>query len=329
MTLPGLARDLGEPCHPRTLRRDLDALAAIGVGVIVDKRHGTTSWRLDEGFRTFPLPVTPTELLALDALGRLSSPLQGTLFADSLTAVLRKIHAASSERTSRAFRELSAGLSIGHRPAKTYGAHTGTVDRLWQALCEGRTVRMTYDSHHSGRVGARNADPYHMRVHDNTLYLLAYCHRRKAVLVFTVDRIRALEATDRRFTLPLYFTPDDYFKDTFGIYQGKKPESVILRFDRKTARWVREKIWHRSQRLTALKGGKIRMHLTIGISPDFVAWVRSFGPDVTVEAPEGLIKRITGDAWTVAGRYEKERVQGFKGKKGSRGSKVQGVQVKH
>ena len=61
VTLSRLADDLDEPCHLRTLRRDLDALSLIGVPVYTEKRNGTTIWRLPDDYRRVPLPVTPTE----------------------------------------------------------------------------------------------------------------------------------------------------------------------------------------------------------------------------------------------------------------------------
>jgi predicted DNA-binding transcriptional regulator YafY len=108
----------------------------------------------------------------------------------------------------------------------------------------------------------------------------------------------------------LFFSPDDYFKHTFGVYQGKKPETVTLRFNRKTARWVGEKHWHASEKVQRSKNGTLRMELTVAITPELVSWVRSFGSDVTVESPPRLITMITNDAWTVVGRYEGGRAKG-------------------
>ncbi len=304
VTLARLADDLDEPCHPRTLRRDLDALTVIGVPVYTEKRNGTTVWLVSDEYRSFPLPVTPTELLALDTMRRLAQPLDGTFVSASLGSVLGKIRSALAPKTREAFAGLSAALSIGHRPTKHLGPHAKTLDALRDAIENNRVVRMTYDSHNAGRITSRKASPYHIRLHDNSLYLVAYCHRRKDVRLFAIDRIKALDVTDERFTPPLFFSPDDYFKHTFGVYQGKRPETVILRFNRKTARWVGEKRWHASEKVQRSKNGTLRMELTVAITPEFISWVRSFGSAVTVEAPPNLIKAIKDDAWTVVGRYE-------------------------
>lgn len=326
VTLARLRDEIDEPCHIRTLRRDLDALTLAGVPVYTEKRNGTTFWRLPDDYRSCPLPVTPTELLALHLASRLTQPLKGTLFDESLAAAVAKIRTAIAPKTREAFAGLSASVSIGHRPTKDLTPHGKTVDALHTAIQDNRVVEMTYDSHNSGRVTSRKANPYHLRLHDNSLYLLAYCYRRKDVRLFAVDRIKALKVRDERFNRPLFFSPDEYFKHTFGVYQGRRPETAVLRFNRKTARWVREKQWHASQRLTFLKNGTLRLTLTVAITPEFVSWVRSFGSEVSIEGPSTLIKAIKDDAWAVLGTYE------FKRSKGSRvqrrgdktGSRVQG-----
>lgn len=45
--------------------------------------------------------------------------------------------------------------------------------------------------------------------------------------------------TDRPFSLPLYFSIQDDFKDAFGVY-GRKPEDVDLIFEKQAPRWVTE-----------------------------------------------------------------------------------------
>jgi predicted DNA-binding transcriptional regulator YafY len=42
------------PKHPRTVRRDIEALAAVGFPLVKERRNGQTRWRLREGFRDIP-----------------------------------------------------------------------------------------------------------------------------------------------------------------------------------------------------------------------------------------------------------------------------------
>jgi predicted DNA-binding transcriptional regulator YafY len=54
------------PRNARTVRRDLEALAAVGFPLVTERHYGQTRWRLTEGFRDIPaLGFSATELMAL------------------------------------------------------------------------------------------------------------------------------------------------------------------------------------------------------------------------------------------------------------------------
>ncbi len=54
------------PRHPRTLRRDLEALEEVGFPLVTESVDGQTRWRLMDGFRRIPaLSFSATEVMAL------------------------------------------------------------------------------------------------------------------------------------------------------------------------------------------------------------------------------------------------------------------------
>ncbi|MPZ76619.1 MAG: transcriptional regulator, partial [Deltaproteobacteria bacterium] len=64
------------PKNSRTIRRDLEALAAGGYPLVVDRVNGRTRWKLMEGFRNIPaLGFSATELMALVFSRNLLKPL--------------------------------------------------------------------------------------------------------------------------------------------------------------------------------------------------------------------------------------------------------------
>ena len=68
LTLEQLAQalDPGSTRHPRTLRRDLAAIEALGCPLVTERVDGRVCWKLLEGFRNIPaLRLSPTELMAL------------------------------------------------------------------------------------------------------------------------------------------------------------------------------------------------------------------------------------------------------------------------
>ena len=56
LTLRGLVESVPEdyPKNARTVRRDLEALEAVGFPIVADRHNGQTRWKLMEGFRDIP-----------------------------------------------------------------------------------------------------------------------------------------------------------------------------------------------------------------------------------------------------------------------------------
>ena len=129
------------------------------------------------------------------------------------------------------------------------------VERLSRAVAEHRTVQMRYYSASRDRVTRREADPYHLWFAAGGLYLIAYCHLPQEARMFAVERIRSLTVTPHAFQLPLAFDVEAYVEDALVVMRGRLVE-VELAFDRATAAWARDRIWHPSQHLVPSRHGR-------------------------------------------------------------------------
>jgi predicted DNA-binding transcriptional regulator YafY len=286
--------------HPRTIRRDLAALEASGYPLVTERVDGQTRWRLLEGFRHLPrLAFTPTELLALELARDLLTPLEGTYLRAALEAALAKVSAALPPEGARLARELKQTVAVSLGPHKSYRTHPETVETLSRAIAECRTVRMRYFSASRGRTTWREVDPYRLWYAASGLYLIAWDHRRQDFRTFAVERIRELALTDRPYQLPLAFDLDAYIRDALVVMRGA-PTRVELLFDRATAAWVRDRLWHPSQRLVPLRDGRLRMALEVADTPELVGWILSFRSGVQVLRPPALRERVQEEARRIA-----------------------------
>jgi predicted DNA-binding transcriptional regulator YafY len=302
-TLQRLASELDDACHERTLRRDLDALGLAGFPIYDQREDGRTFWVLDPDYRRFPVPLTATELFALQCGAEILKPLDGTFLGDSLHTLLQKTRSALTAEQRRYLGLLQRGFSIEVVARKDYQDHRGLVERIKTAVEQCRTVEIRYVPLRTTRPVARRVNPYLLRYQNETLYLIGYDHLRKTERTFAVDRIRSLSMTDRTFNPPLYFSVQDYFKDAFGVFRGK-PEEVELIIEKQAARWVRERRWHDSQKIAPLKGGRIRINFRVAVSPELLTWVLGFGSQVRVIRPESLKKAVQDEAWRLLGKYQ-------------------------
>jgi predicted DNA-binding transcriptional regulator YafY len=281
--------------HPRTVRRDLEAME-LHHPVYAAKRNGRTVWRLVEGYQSVQkLRFSQTELMALVFSRDLLKPLDGTPIKESLDSAFNKATAALSAEAMSYIQRLRGYFSVGIRSHKNYRQYRETIDRLTLAIERNRTVEMRYYSASRDITTRRAVDPYRIWYASGALYLIAYCHKRQDVRMFAVERIRSLTITDRPCQMPLGFDIEEYVQDALVVMRGR-PMDVELVFEPGTAAWVKDREWHASQKFSPMKGGRLKMQLCVADTPELIGWILSFGAGVQVSSPADLRDRVLGEA---------------------------------
>jgi predicted DNA-binding transcriptional regulator YafY len=284
------------PKNDRTVRRDLEALEAVGFPLMTEHHNGQTRWRLIEGFRNIPaLGFSATELMALTFSRKLLQPLQGTEIQSALNSALNKVASALPPQGHEYIRALDALFSIGLGPHKNYQQYKNTVDLITQAIDKARTAQIRYFSASRNTTGRREVDPYRLWYASGGLYLIAYDHLRKDVRMFAVERIRAITLTDHPYQMPLGFDVEEYVQDALMIMRGRRIDVELL-FSKKVAAWVKDKLWHATQETFPMKDGRLRITLKVADTDELVGWILSFGSQVRVIRPESLLVKVKDEA---------------------------------
>jgi predicted DNA-binding transcriptional regulator YafY len=291
------------PKNSRTVRRDLEALEGAGFPLVSERHNGQTRWRLMEGFRDIPaLGFSATELMSLLLSRNLLKPLEGTEIQSSLSSALSKASAALPPQGHEYVRAMEQMFTVGLGPHKSYRQHKNTIDTISQAIDKRPTAQMRYYSASRDQTSRREVDPYHLWFAGGGLYLIAYCHLRKDVRLFAVERIRTIALTDHPYQMPLGFNVQEYVQDALNVMRGRRIEVELL-FSKKAAAWVKDKSWHPSQETTLLKDGKLRLALKVADNEELVGWILSFGGQVRILSPESLANKVKDEAKRIVGAY--------------------------
>ena len=286
--------------HPRTLRRDLDAIESAGWPLLTERIDGCTRWKLLDCVRNAPaLRLSPTELMALALSRRLVAPLEGTAVYASLQSALNKASAALPPEGLTLVHRLEDTFSVGLGPHKRYKHQRDVVERVTHAITDKKRIQMRYDSASRGRVTRREVDPYRLWYASGGLYLIGYCHLRKEPRMFAVERIKSVTPTELPYQIPLHFDFDAFVEDSLTVMRGPRIEAELI-LEKTTAAWVKDRTWHPSQRLTRLPGGKLRMTLSVADSRELVGWVLSFGSGVRVVKPDSLRTVVKEEATKIS-----------------------------
>ena len=125
---------------------------------------------------------------------------------------------------------------------------------------------------------------------------------------FKIDRVTGVDVQSLQFSPDPNFSLEKHFANSFGIYQGDEPSSqpkkIRIRFSSEAARYVQEKTWHPSQKITKEKDGSVVLEVSLNDTPEIKAWTLSFGPKATVLEPESLRDEIVSDVEQLLKSYQ-------------------------
>ncbi len=278
----------------RTLRRYLSDLRAIAVPVRDEGRSSGRTLSLDPSFGRKGVQLTLLELVSLHFGRSLFDFLKGTGFAEDMDDALERISAWSGEADGQyvgLVEHLDRKFMAVPEHAKDHTRDADIIDDILTALLRQNPVEALY-ARVGGPVRTYRLHPYTLAHWRQGLYLFALDIDVGRVKTYAVDRFRAF-SRDRHqnFDYPDDFNPADLVADCFGIIGGS-PQEIRLQFSRSVAPYVRERIWHHSQRVEPVGDGAIEMRMNVGLSPELEAWVLGFGPGVKVLSPIDFRDRI-------------------------------------
>jgi predicted DNA-binding transcriptional regulator YafY len=273
----------------RTVYRDFEVLEQSGIPLVAEHEGKRARWRMMDGYRhRLQIALTWSEVLALSTGGRLLAGLSGTLFHEGAVSALEKIRATLPKALASRVRATEANVSAasdGH----DYRARGDLLRRLTEAIEQRRTIVARYRSRTRtpARAQTRRLDPYHLRVSEHALYVIAFCHRTDTPKTFLLDRFDSLELTDARFEIAPHFDPEQFLSPTFGMWSGPV-KTVRFVVAPPLADLLMERKVHPSQVTQRLSDGSAEVRLQCAVGPPLVAYLAGLGDAVSHVWPLSL-----------------------------------------
>jgi predicted DNA-binding transcriptional regulator YafY len=298
-----LAKNLD--CHQRTVYRDLNALEAAGFPIYTETSNGKNIWcLLDTARNPMPIPFSLPELMALYFGSDVLKILKGTVFYDSLESLLKKVKSFIPPESEKYLGLVEKSLHTRPGPYKNYGKFKNVIEQISEAVLNRRVVEITYYAMSSKKENKRKVEPYKIWFHDGGFYLIGHCRWRKEIRVFAVERIKKILLTDDTFELPEEFDVDEFMRGSFGVYQGK-PDNVRILFSADVAEYIKERIWHESQKLHDNPDGSVLFEADVACTEEFKSWVLRWGAKAIVLQPEELRNEIQTESVEMLAVYAK------------------------
>src|ERR1700733_8736556 len=221
MSGPELARRLG--VDGRTLRRYIALLEELGIPIATERgRYG--AYMLVAGFKLPPMMFSEDEALAL-ALGLVAA--RGLGIAEAATAVeaaQAKLERVMPQQLTLRIRALAETVTLDL--ARSGAGDTNKTLLILSSAAQARqTVRLRYRSA-QGNDTAREFDTYGLAYRAGCWYAVGWCHLRKDLRSFRLDRVQGLELIAASFGRPADF--DAMAQLTRGIATLPRSHTVEL-----------------------------------------------------------------------------------------------------
>lgn len=287
----------------RTVYRDMQALSESGVPVVSSPGQG---YSLMEGYFLPPLSFTQEEALMLLMGGDFMAQTFDAEYQRAARSATSKIAAVLNEDQRDALKSLENAMRF---IASTfdYTLNPEMLQRIRRAVLQSRTVRFDYHARHTEDVGGektrREADPYAILHWDRHWYMIAYCHLRKAIRIFRLDRIDQFEVLNRTFKRPADFRIQNRL-EFFDMW-------VRILFDPVVERWIREDGDFYAVDYQHTPDGLLVTY-RVRREDDVFRWLMGYAAYARVIEPDSLRERLVNEAKLIVERntvavLEKER----------------------
>lgn len=272
----------------RTIYRDIQALGEAGVPLVAVPGRG---YALMKGYFLPPLSFNTEEATMLLLGSDFMAQNFDAQYRQAAQSASRKIEGVLPEKLRDEVHYLQN--SIRFVAPNTQAQESEIIQQLRRAIIDHITVRFHYHTRYAqggkSEHHTREADPYGLAHIRNNWNLVAYCHLRKDIRNFRIDRMDALELLPQTFTRPPDFKMEARHID--------KAESITVRvlFDQEVIRWVREARSYYTVREEETADGLL-VTLQVRQESEILQWLLSWGRHVRVLGPDSLREILLDEA---------------------------------
>ena len=252
-------------------------------------------WRVKASDQPRKIGLRRAQCFALLATRRLFEPMRGSALHFEIEMAISTLTALAN----RPGRGPNAGpVDSGvedrfvHLPAEVpdYTERIEDIDAFYQAVTEQHPVDCLYRMRGmgQGRQDSTLLHPYGLVLYRDSIYIIAAEPGRsdREATVFALDELcDVVVRLEERFEVPAGFSLRDYDQGRFGLSRSGGLTRIVVDFDAAVAGEIRHRQYHRSQKLSDLRSGGVRMTFCVDDVGEVARWVLGFGSHARVIEP--------------------------------------------
>jgi proteasome accessory factor C len=225
-----------------------------------------------------------TELRSLLTIHRLLSEIQPGLLETHLAPLRERIERILRSRDASPC-DISRRIRILHMASRSVDPEH--FQPVAGAVLQRKRLHLTYHGRAGDETTSREVSPQRLAHYRDNWYLDAWDHAKRALRIFSVDRIIQARVLDKPAKEISDAKLNAYFATAFGIFAGKPRHTAVLRFTPERSRWVADETWHPQQK-GRHENGHYVLEVPYADSRELVMDILKHAPEVEVIAPASL-----------------------------------------
>ena len=182
--------------------------------------------------------------------------------------------------------------------------YLNVLEGLTRAWASRQQVQLTYRDPVSGEHSECLFDPFFIEPSfiGYSCYVYGFDHSRQAIRSFKLERLEQVEVLDSRFEPP-DFDPYECLKLAWGVRGGHEEVEVKVRFSKNVLYRVRESDWPGVIARKEDQDGRSTLTFLVNHVLEIKSWIRGWGPECEVLAPEELRREIAAEMQAAGALY--------------------------
>ena len=182
------------------------------------------------------------------------------------------------------------------------------LDVLYQFILNKQAIEITYQSFKARQENTFTYYPYLLKEFRNRWFIIGKRRKNEGLMNLALDRIIAIEKSEKPFVYDPEFNSETYYKDAIGVSVSPQLETehVLLYINHKQAPYVLTKPFHHSQKEVGRDNYGVTISLDVQLNFELEKEVLGLGEGIKVIAPERLKRQIKERLYDAVDAYETE-----------------------
>ena len=156
-----------------------------------------------------------------------------------------------------------------------------------------KTMALKYQRFEADEAKEHILHPILLKEYRNRWYLIAMLEKNDHIVIYALDRVQSFEEANLPYRFHKHFSAQQYFKHAYGITAFEEAPSLIV-FEASTyqANYIKTQAIHHTQKLIKEDKDKVQFSIEVGVTPELIMDLLSYGDGVKVLQPESLKKEM-------------------------------------